>query len=49
MLLTQDPDVAAWARVEALTGDLRIIEPANHVERPTGGDDTPKRTRHVAA
>jgi hypothetical protein len=49
VLLTQDTDVAAWARVEALTGDLRIIEPANRVERPTGGDDTPKRTRHVAA
>jgi hypothetical protein len=49
VLLTQDPDVAAWARVEALTGDLRIIEPSNHIERPTGGDDTPKRTRHVAA
>ena len=25
--LTQDPDVAAWARVEALTGQLAIVEP----------------------
>jgi hypothetical protein len=49
IMLTQDADVAEWARVEALTGDLRVIEPANRVERPTGGDDTPRRTRHVAA
>jgi hypothetical protein len=48
VLLTQDADVAAWARVEALTGDLLVIEPADHVERP-GGDDAPKRSRHVAA
>lgn len=26
--LTQDEDVASWARLEALTGDLAIIEPA---------------------
>jgi hypothetical protein len=26
--LTEDPDVAAWARVEALTGQLAIVEPA---------------------
>ena len=25
--LTEDPDVAAWARVEALTGQLAIVEP----------------------
>jgi hypothetical protein len=25
--LTEDPDVAAWARVEALTGQLSIVEP----------------------
>lgn len=49
ILLTEDADVAAWARVEALTGNLRVIEPADHVERPTGGDDMPKRSRHVAA
>ena len=48
ILLTEDTDVAAWARVEALTGNLRVIEPTDHVERPTGGD-APKRTRHVAA
>lgn len=26
--LTDDPDVAAWARIEALSGDLAILEPA---------------------
>jgi hypothetical protein len=30
--LTHDPDVAAWARVEALTGQLAIVEPA--ADRP---------------
>jgi hypothetical protein len=28
VLLTDDPDVAAWARVEALAGHLAVIEPA---------------------
>jgi hypothetical protein len=27
--LTEDPDVTAWARVEALTGQLAIVEPAS--------------------
>jgi hypothetical protein len=49
IMLTEDADVAAWARVEALTGDLRVIEPANRVERPSGDDDAPRRARHVAA
>jgi hypothetical protein len=26
--LTEDPDVSAWARVEALTGDIGVLEPA---------------------
>jgi len=30
--LTEDPDVASWARVEAMTGQLAIVEPA--AERP---------------
>jgi hypothetical protein len=28
---TEDPDVSSWARVEALTGELNVLEPA----RPT--------------
>ena len=27
MFLTEDEDVASWARLEALTGDLALIEP----------------------
>jgi hypothetical protein len=30
--LTNDPDVAAWARIEAISGDLSIIEPAPEQE-----------------
>jgi hypothetical protein len=26
--LTDDPDIAAWARVEAIGGELSILEPA---------------------
>ena len=36
IFLTEDPDVAAWARVEALTGDVSIIEP-----RPEHDDRAP--------
>jgi hypothetical protein len=46
--LTEDPDVAEWARLEALTGDLAIVEPGSG-SRPGGDDNTPKRSRHVAA
>ncbi|HSL56352.1 MAG TPA: hypothetical protein VK866_00775 [Acidimicrobiales bacterium] len=28
VLLTEDPDVAAWARLEALTGNLAVVEPS---------------------
>jgi hypothetical protein len=30
--LTEDPDVAAWARIEALAGQLAVIEPKASVE-----------------
>ncbi len=45
--LTEDPDVAEWARIEALGGELAIVEPG--ASSPTGGDNVPKRSRHVAA
>jgi hypothetical protein len=35
--LTADPDVAAWARMEAIAGNLAVIEPA--------GDDEPQDVR----
>lgn len=50
--LTDDEDVASWARLEAITGLLSIIEPgtrAGNGESHTGGDETPRRSRHVAA
>ncbi|MDZ7679275.1 MAG: hypothetical protein U5K29_12075 [Acidimicrobiales bacterium] len=28
LLLTEDPDVAAWARLEAITGALSVVEPS---------------------
>jgi hypothetical protein len=46
--LTEDADVAEWARLEALTGDLAIVEPGSG-SRPGGDDNNPKRSRHVAA
>ena len=30
---TEDPDVSSWARVEALTGELNVLEPARPTER----------------
>ena len=36
IFLTEDEDVASWARLEAITGDLAIIEPVpEHVARHT--------------
>jgi hypothetical protein len=35
--LTDDEDVASWARLEALTGALSIVEPA---AEPSGVDRT---------
>jgi len=46
--MTNDEDVASWARVEALTGDLAIVEPTDGTEGRRG-DDMKKRSRHVAA
>ena len=40
--LTEDPDVAAWARVEALTGQLSIVEPV--ADKPPA-DRTHRRIR----
>jgi uncharacterized protein YhaN len=38
IFLTEDEDVASWARLEALTGVLSIVEPQpEHVEKPTTG------------
>jgi hypothetical protein len=35
IFLTEDEDVASWARLEALTGEVSLIEPApEHDERP---------------
>lgn len=34
VFLTDDEDVASWARLEALTGDLAIVEPAPESDRP---------------
>ena len=36
VFLTEDEDVASWARLEALTGEVALIEPApEHDERAT--------------
>ena len=37
VFLTEDEDVASWARLEALTGDLALIEPQpSHDEHRVG-------------
>ncbi len=41
--LTEDPDVASWARVEALTGQLAIVEPAS--DRAAERASMPRRRR----
>ena len=47
ILLTEDPEIADWARVEAITGELSIIEPA---ATPEGADGPrPQGRPHVAA
>ena len=33
MFLTEDSDVADWARVEAITGAVSILEPSTDAER----------------
>jgi hypothetical protein len=35
ILLTEDEDVASWARLEALTGEVALIEPAPTHDEPT--------------
>jgi len=47
--LTEDPDVASWARVEAMTGQVSIVEPAE--DRPAERTTIPRRRRsanHIA-
>ena len=41
--LTEDPDVASWARVETLTGQLAIVEPAS--DRAAEQANMPRRRR----
>jgi len=45
VFLTEDSDVADWARVEAMTGDLSILEPTPSAERISASDS---RTINVA-
>ncbi len=50
--LTNDEDVASWARVEAMTGLVSIIEPGKGAVDETGrtgGNEGHRRSRHVAA
>lgn len=50
IFLTEDADVVEWARAEALTGALSLVEPSAPSEpAPTGDDDQPRSSRHVAA
>lgn len=46
--LTEDADVMDWARVEALTGEIALIEPGLQSGDADGDDDT-RRSKHVAA
>lgn len=48
IFLTEDEQVASWARLEAMTGGLSIVEPSPAAERPAGGDG-PRSSKHVAA
>jgi hypothetical protein len=41
--LTQDEDVASWARVESLTGSMSVVEPVSERAEPAA---TPLRRRH---
>jgi uncharacterized protein YhaN len=48
IFLTEDEDVASWARLEALTGALSILEPKpEHHEAPAPAE-APARTRALA-
>jgi hypothetical protein len=46
ILLTEDQEIAGWARVEAMTGDLALVEPAPPEEV---AKRRPPRRPHVAA
>ena len=43
ILLTDDEDVASWARLEALAGELTILEPTPHAQ------DAPASDQHIVA
>jgi hypothetical protein len=48
--LTEDEDVARWARQAAAGGRMSLVEPGASPATPTSGStDAPKRSRHVAA
>ena len=45
ILLTEDPDVAAWARLEAITGALSVVEPTGAADRHNNRDALPEAKR----
>jgi hypothetical protein len=47
--LTADPDVAAWARVEAMTGEMAIIEPSRPAEEVVATRHPRRAPRHAVA
>jgi hypothetical protein len=49
IFLTEDEDVASWARLEAMTGNVAIVEPARPGQGGRTGDDGNRRSKHVAA
>jgi DNA repair exonuclease SbcCD ATPase subunit len=49
IFLTEDTDVASWARVEAMTGNVAIVEPVRPAEGGSTGGDGSRRSKHVAA
>jgi hypothetical protein len=46
--LTEDTDVASWARVEALTGQLNIVEPPADRRAAERGSGLRHRVNHIA-
>jgi hypothetical protein len=47
ILLTEDPDVAAWARLEAITGVLSVVEPSAPAAPAPQAESLPDPTRLV--
>ena len=39
LVLTEDEDIASWARLEVLTGELSIVEPQPEADAETGRAD----------